>query len=56
MEVMDEIIDSLIDENTKWWKVAKIRSLFNPNIREEILKIIICAPLTIKTNLDSRGK
>lgn len=32
-------VEELIDCNTEWWEVRKIRALFNPKIATEILKI-----------------
>lgn len=38
----NEIVDTLIDSNTKWWDVHKIIALiFNASIATDILKIII---------------
>lgn len=41
MEERNATVDSLIDSNTQWWNIDKIRVLFNPRIATKILKIII---------------
>lgn len=42
IEENEDTVDSLIDSNTKWWNIRKIRALFNPTITANIVKIIIC--------------
>lgn len=37
-----ETMDSIIDSNSRWWNVEKIRALFNTKIDTDILKILIC--------------
>lgn len=37
--LIDGKVASLIDSDTKWWDVSKVRALFNPKIAEEILKL-----------------
>lgn len=38
----EDIVDNLIDRDTMWWKVEKVRALFNPIVAADILKIILC--------------
>ena len=38
----NETVDTLINEETRWWDISKVRALFNPIIAEKILKIVIC--------------
>ncbi|XP_035543593.1 uncharacterized protein LOC118347680 [Juglans regia] len=38
---MEATVDSLIDQETKWWKVEYIRALFNPIVVVDILKIML---------------
>ncbi|KAF5481541.1 hypothetical protein F2P56_002182 [Juglans regia] len=38
-EGLEGQVDSLIDYNTKWWNLPKVRSLFNPKITETILRL-----------------
>lgn len=35
-------MDSLINNNTKWWNIEEIIALFNLNIETGIMKIIFC--------------
>lgn len=42
IEVNEDTVDSLMDGNTKWWNIDKVRALFNPNVAVDIMKIIIC--------------
>lgn len=42
VEEWDTTVASLIDDNSQWWNVDKVRALFNPNIAVEILKLTIC--------------
>ncbi|KAF5459693.1 hypothetical protein F2P56_019617 [Juglans regia] len=37
-----DTVESIIDSSTKWWHVEKIRTLFNPKIVVDVLKVIIC--------------
>lgn len=48
-EQCEETVDTLINEDTKGWKVDRIRALFNPNIATKVLKIVIF-PVTILIN------
>lgn len=34
-------MDSLIDNNTKWWNFDKVRAAFSPQIAAEVLKIVL---------------
>ncbi|XP_035551721.1 uncharacterized protein LOC118349890 [Juglans regia] len=36
---LDNQVFSLIDQSTKWWDIAKVRALFNPNMVEAILRL-----------------
>ncbi|XP_042950144.1 uncharacterized protein LOC122282259 [Carya illinoinensis] len=38
----NETVDTLINGETRWWDISKVRALFNPIIAEKILKIVIC--------------
>lgn len=41
LDNLNDTIGSLIDNNTHWWDVDKVRALFNPNVAADILKITI---------------
>lgn len=36
-----DLVASIIDENTGWWDINKIRTLFNPRTVAEILEVVI---------------
>lgn len=36
------IDDTLIDNETRYWNIHKIRALFHSNVAADILKILIC--------------
>lgn len=38
---MEATVDTLIDQETKWWKVEYIRALFNPIVAADILKVML---------------
>ncbi|KAG6696512.1 hypothetical protein I3842_09G152300 [Carya illinoinensis] len=39
-DTIEAKVGDLIDGNTKWWDVNRIRALFNPNLAVEILKTV----------------
>lgn len=41
MDDSEENVDSIIDDITGWWDVAKLRSLFHPNLVAEIMKVMV---------------
>lgn len=37
----EEMVASIIDINTMWWNVEKVKTLFNPSVNADIMKIVI---------------
>lgn len=42
-ETRFDLVDSLFVDNEKMWDIHKLRSLFNPTVVADILKILLCS-------------